>query len=29
LEKQADFLLGLIVEHPDMTLDDVVAAMRK
>src|SRR5262249_39634985 len=29
LEKQADFLLGLIAEQPDMTLDEVVAAMRK
>jgi transposase len=28
LEKHADFLLGLIAEQPDMTLDEVVAAMR-
>jgi len=29
LEKHADFLLGLIGEKPDMTLDEIVAAMRK
>jgi transposase len=29
LEKHADFLLGLIAEQPDMTLDEIVAAMRK
>jgi transposase len=29
LEKHADFLLGLIAERPDMTLDEIVAAMRK
>ncbi len=29
LEKHAEFLLGLIAEQPDMTLDEVVAAMRK
>src|SRR5262252_5539396 len=27
--KHAGFLLGLIVEQPDLTLDEVVAAMRK
>jgi transposase len=29
LEKHADFLLGLIAEQPDLTLDEIVAAMRK
>ena len=29
LEAHADFLLGLIAEQPDLTLDEVVAAMRK
>src|SRR5262245_31587041 len=29
LEKHADFLLGLIDEQPDLTLDEVVLAMRK
>ena len=29
LEKHAEFLLALIAEQPDMTLDEVVAAMRK
>jgi transposase len=29
LEKYADFLLGLIEEQPDLTLDEVVSAMRK
>jgi transposase len=29
LEKHADFLLGLITEKPDLTLDEIVAAMRK
>lgn len=29
LEKHADFLLGLITERPDMTLDEIVAAIRK
>jgi transposase len=29
LEKHAEFLLGLIAEQPDMTLDEVVAAMHK
>src|SRR5262245_48803004 len=29
LEKHADFLLGLIEERPDLTLDEVVLAMRK
>lgn len=29
LEKRAEFLLALIVEHPDLTLDEIVAAMRK
>ena len=28
LEKHANFLLGLIAEQPDLTLDEVVAAMR-
>ena len=28
LEQHADFLLGLIAEQPDLTLDEVVAAMR-
>jgi transposase len=29
LEEYAEFLLRLIVEHPDLTLDEIVAAMRK
>jgi transposase len=29
LEEHAEFLLGLIAEKPDMTLDEIVAAMRK
>jgi transposase len=29
LEKHAEFLLALIAEQPDMTLDEIVAAMRK
>ena len=29
LEKQAKFLLALIAEQPDMTLDEIVAATRK
>ena len=29
LEAHADFLLGLIAEPPDLTLDEVVSAMRK
>ena len=29
LERHADFLLGLIEERPDLTLDEVVLAMRK
>jgi transposase len=29
LEKHAEFLLGLIAEQPDMTLDEIVATMRK
>ena len=29
LEKHAKFLLALIVEQPDMTLDEIVAVMRK
>ena len=29
LEKQAAFLLALIAEQPDLTLDEVVCAMRK
>ena len=29
LEEHADFLLGLIAEQSDLTLDEVVAAMRK
>jgi transposase len=29
LEKHADFLLALIDERPDLTLDEAVAAMRK
>lgn len=29
LEKHAAFLLGLIEEQPDLTLDEVVAAMRR
>jgi len=29
LEKHADFLLGLIEQQPDLTLDEVVSAMRR
>jgi hypothetical protein len=29
LEEHAEFLLGLISEKPDLTLDEVVAAMGK
>ena len=29
LEAHADFLLALIAEQPDLTLDEIVAAMRK
>ena len=29
LEKHAELLLGLIAEQPDMTLDEIVAGMRK
>ena len=29
LEKHSDFLLGLIGEQPDLTLDEVVAVMRR
>src|SRR5215472_930965 len=29
LEQHAEFLLGLIVDQPDLTLDEIVAAMRK
>ena len=29
LETHAEFLLALIAEQPDMTLDEIVAAMRK
>src|SRR5712692_9006132 len=29
LEKRADWLLTLIAEQPDVTLDEVIAAMRK
>jgi transposase len=29
LEKQADWLLALIAEHPDWTLDEAVAAMHR
>jgi transposase len=29
LEKHSRFLLALIAEQPDMTLDEIVAAMRK
>ena len=29
LEEHADFLLALIADQPDLTLDEVVAAMRK
>jgi transposase len=29
LEEHAEFLLGLLVEQPDLTLDEIVAAMRK
>ena len=29
LEEHAGFLLGLITEQPDLTLDELVAAMRK
>ena len=28
LEKHADFLLALIAEQPDLTLDEIVAAVR-
>ena len=29
LERHAEFLLGLFAERPDLTLDEIVAAMRK
>jgi transposase len=29
LEKRGDFLLGLVRDRPDITLDEIVAAMRK
>ena len=29
LEEYEDFILGLIKEQPDMTLDEIVAAMKK
>lgn len=29
LDKHAEFLLALIAEQPDLTLDEIVAAMRK
>lgn len=29
LERHAEFLLGLIANQPDLTLDEIVAAMRK
>jgi transposase len=29
LEQHAEFPLGLIVDQPDLTLDEIVAAMRK
>src|ERR1700712_739014 len=29
LEKQAEFLLALIAKQPDLTLDEIVAAMNK
>ena len=29
LDEHAEFLLGLTVEHPDMTLDEIVATMSK
>ena len=29
MEKHSDFLLGLIEQQPDLTLDEVVLAMRK
>jgi hypothetical protein len=29
LEGHAEFLLGLIVEQPDLTLDEIVGVMRK
>jgi len=29
LEQHAEFLLGLIAHQPDLTLDEIVAAMRK
>src|SRR5262245_16790194 len=29
LEKHAEFLLGLIANQPDLTLNEIVAAMRK
>jgi transposase len=29
LEQHAEFLLGLVADKPDLTLDEIVAAMRK
>jgi len=29
LEQYAEFLLGLIADQPDLTLDEIIAAMRK
>src|SRR3974390_1885970 len=29
LEKHAEFLLGLVADQPDLTLDEIVAIMRK
>jgi transposase len=29
LEQHAEFLLGLIADQPDLTLDEIIAAMRK
>jgi transposase len=29
LEEHEDFILGLIKEQPDMTLDEIVASMKK
>jgi transposase len=29
LEKHADFLLALVAQQPDLTLDEIVAIMRK
>jgi hypothetical protein len=29
LEEHAEFLLGLIEEQPDLTLDEVICAMRR